>query len=781
MRQRPLCIAFLSLIAFIIIMKTSGFYLWGEPDKALRTLVSGLEGENCIISGVVASREEKENSISYFIKGSYLIKNISFKEACSTSAEGSEKVPLNNIRLYTSKEDSRLTIGSKIVIYGEPELYENAKNPGGFDAADYYAADNCCIFMYAEHYKVTEIPEFSPGELITSVREKLRDNLNTVMGESNASALCAMLLGDKTEITDETRLNYSVSGLLHLLAVSGMHVAIIGGGAKKLLLFIRLKQAPASIIAAVAACVYCVFTGAGDSSIRAAIMFTVLQLATVFLRSYDSISALSFAGIIMLMIRPMALFRSGFQLSFAAAAAISCVSPVLKKSLIRKKEASKIKKTLMDAAVVWLSVNLMTFPIVLYHFSEFPTYSIFANMLFVPLMGIIMPFGFAGAVASLFSMPIAKLLLFLPGIITAGIDIVGDLISKLPFSVFISGKPAVWQSLTSFAGALMIILILRNGMESRKKGDTSELFEIGTFSYRRLLFHVRVHPRRVMMLAAIGIFILAPIIRLPEGFSITSLDVGQGDCAVINDGGKVFIIDGGSSSESEVGRRVILPYLKAQGIRRVETVFVTHNDDDHIGGVIELLEMISEKETAVRVEHVVMPYWMKQTDVGSQIEELSALAKAETIYFKTGDRLKNGELVMRTISPGKVENVEDGNENSLVLSIEYNGFKALFTGDIGFEREEELAGKFGEYDYLKVAHHGSKNSSGEEFLKEISPTLCIISAPKNSTYGHPDAATLKRIEESGAHWLQTGLCGAIKTEIKNGKMAVSSYCKTEDQ
>ena len=751
MRQRPLCIAFLSLMAFIIIARSSGFYLWGEPDKALRVLVSQLEGEKCVISGTVASREEKENSISYFIEDSYLIQNIPFQRANAASIEEHKKIPFSNIRLYTSKEDSKFTIGSKIIIYGKPELYENAKNPGGFDAADYYAADNCCTYLYAEQCKIIDEPGFSFGEVLTSIREKIRNNLNSIMGEASSSALCAMLLGDRSEITDETQLNYSVSGLLHLLAVSGMHVAIIGGGVKKLLLFIKMKQRTSSIIAAAAACLYCVFTGAGDSSIRAAVMFSVMQMGMVFLRSYDSISALSFAGIIMLLVRPLALFRSGFQLSFAAAAAISCVSPVLKKKIIctGTGRIAQIKKSLIDSAVVWLSVNLMTFPIVLYHFCEFPIYSIFTNILFVPLMGIIMPFGFAGAVLSLICMPLAKVLLFLPGIITGCIDAAGSFVSRLPFSVIILGKPAIWQAAVSLFGAVLLIYILKseNKATSLRKG----------------------------FMVISGVLILMPVFRMPEGFSITALDVGQGDCAVINNFGNVFIMDGGSSSESEVGRRVILPYLKSQGIRQVEAVLISHNDDDHMGGIVELFEMIYKRETVVKIKNVVMPCWMKNDDVGKQIEEKALIAGTEVFYFKTDDCLKDGELIMRALSPDYVEEVEDGNENSLVLSVEYEKFRALYTGDIGFEREEELAGKFGKYDYLKAAHHGSKYSSGEAFLKEVSPSLCIISAPKSSSYGHPAPETIMRIEDAEVDWLQTGLCGAIRTEVKNGSMNVSYY------
>ena len=760
MRQRPLCIVFLALVIFIFAAKASGFSLWGEPEENLRRYAEEISGTDRVIYGVVAAREEKTNSISYFLKDTYLIQNTSFKEADIASVKKDTPVSLHNINLYLSKDESLITVGSEIIVFGEPEVYKNAGNPGGFDAAYYYAADDCCMSVYAEDIKVISEPGFSVGEAFALLKEKLRHNLNALMDDEPAAALSAMLFGVRTDITGEMKLDYSASGLSHILAISGMHVAIIGGALYRLFIFLRFNIKAASFAAIALAAVYCVFTGSSESTVRAVIMFAAMHMSKCVLRTYDQMSALSLAGIIMLAVNPMSLFRAGFQLSFAAVAGMACLMPLIKKKIFKKEGISKSAKLLRrwvtEPAVLWLSVNLMTFPIVLYHFSEFPVYSLVTNILFVPLVSIVMITGMAGAALSLFVPAAADLILFIPEIILNMQNKAGEVALELPNAMLILGKPLWWQIVLSYAGITVLALMLKK----RKTGSPAVGFGRSVFKAAPELCAV--------ILACVS------LVHLPEGFSVTALDVGQGDCIFIRDKNYVYMVDGGSSSESSVGRYSILPYIKSQGISTVEGIFLTHADTDHMNGVEELLGMILERKTGITVKYLFMPYWLADTNDGKNIAALAKKAGIAVRPLNNGDGIGFGGTDICVLNPETGDGLTD-NAGSLVMSVEHGGFKALLTGDIEGEGEERLLGSLGGYDCLKVAHHGSRNSGSEGFYNEVKPSVCIISAPKKSVYGHPHAETIKRIEDAGADWYQTGISGAVRVESDGSAMTVETY------
>jgi competence protein ComEC len=765
MRHRPLCIVFLSFVIFIFISKASGVFLWNEPDAGLKELAGAIEDTDCVIYGRVSLREEKSNSISYFLKDSYLIKDTSFKEASLDSLYEKPVFPLHNICLYTSKEDPVIKIGSDIIIFGQPEVYENAKNPGGFDAAYYYAADDCCISVFSSRYKILTEPGVSFSEASARLKEELRENLKEHMRGGSAAALSAMLFGDRTDLTAQIKLDYSASGLSHILAISGMHVAVIGNFVYRMLLKARLRIKPAAALSVFVVVMYCIFSGSSESTVRAAIMFAVMHIGRCCLRNYDQINALCLAGIIMLAVSPMSLFRAGFQLSFSAAGAVSCTAPVIKsriedrlknrgRTLDEKTLAGRVKKSVIDSVSVWIGVNLLTFPIVLYHFFEFPIYSIITNMIFVPLVQTVMILGFAGAFLSLLLPWAADALLFLPDMILYMQDAAGSLILKLPFSAVTVGKPQWWQILTAYFFIILFILMLRKQKTDRNRRDIRAILK--TYGFLPLA--------------------LIAVMHIPEGFSITALDVGQGDCIFIRNSRYVYMVDGGSSSESSIGQYSILPYIRSQGITAIEGIFLTHDDADHLNGIDELLELKRQGMTGVRINRFFIPYWLGSTDEGKGIIQAACDAGAQVFLLKAGDEISFGEVYIEVLSP-EVNDALEGNEGSLVLSVGYEGFKALLTGDLEGEGEERLLGKLGRYDCLKAAHHGSRNSGTEEFYREVSPAVCIISAPEKSIYGHPHKETLERIEEAGAKWYQTGISGAVRIEAADGTMTVETYLK----
>ena len=289
--------------------------------------------------------------------------------------------------------------------------------------------------------------------------------------------------------------------------------------------------------------------------------------------------------------------------------------------------------------------------------------------------------------------------------------------------------------------------------------------------------------------------------RSPEGFSLTMLDVGQGDCLVIREGNTVFLSDGGSTNVNEVGKYRILPYLKSQRISRIELAALSHDDADHTGGIEELLVMIARKETSLRIRRLAMPVWMAETEAGQRIREECRAAGTEVVLAERGDRIESGSIRIEVLHPFRQAEAADvpgedagetadgpvtvtdgvpyggmqsGNGGSLVLQVSCRGFTALLTGDLEKEGEEELLPYLPDVDCLKAGHHGSRWSSSEEFLEVTRPELALISAPKRSLYGHPHQETLDRLSEQGIKVFRTDLNGAVRIDIKNERVKVDT-------
>ncbi len=738
MRQRPLCVCFIGLLGIIWLFRTFGFANWWNPNIPDSFLLSLDSGESVQIYGTVVSRAEKTNSISYILSDAYAI----------DPNQENQNISLHKVQLYFSLTEDEIKIGSKIWVKGNLELYENASNPGGFDAADYYAAEDCYTHMYAEKWGFLKEAEYSPGEFICQVKKKMKSVFENGMSTEGSTALSAMLLGEKSNLEEETKLDYSVAGLSHLLSISGLHIGLIGTVLYRFLLQIKLGLKTSAISCCVLLGLYTGFTGASEATLRAFIMFGVLILAKNLLRSYDPLCALSLAGIIILILRPMSLFRAGFQLSFAAAAAASCVYPLLMKKGAGKEKRNLFFDKLYSGVLLWISINVITFPFILFHFYEFPLYSLISNLVFVPFMSAVLILGGVGALLGMFSKMLSTAFFFLPNLFFQLLSYYANFIEKLPYSMIVTGKPSIIQLIIGGFGLFFFLILIR----------------------KRWKKYVYLIP------AAMLVF---PAVRLPSGFSLTALDVGQGDALVVqSEGGNTFLIDGGSSSEDSPGKYILEPYLKSQGIVEIEGIVISHGDLDHTNAITEVLDRIYEGKSRLKIHHLFMPIWMKGGDEEKEILEKCSRLGITVFYLQKGDMLLAGNLKMKVVSPGKNDEL-NGNAGSVVLSLEYKGFKALLTGDLEKEGEEKLLGKLGSYDYLKTAHHGSKNSSSERFLMEVDPKVCIISAPKNSIYGHPHKETLERIEAIGSEYYQTGIKGAIKAYLKNGKLQLEFYKEGE--
>ena len=742
MRHRPLVPVFAALLLLISMLRFMELPLWSLEHftEAEQSEMSRIR----TLTGTIAERWRADDGYTY------LLKNVSV--TCAKNSYVISKARMSGI-------GDRLKTGTVISAGGKISFYEHESNPGGFDKKTYYEAEGIVCTVVPRNLKITGYRKiYGFTEKMTAFRERLSDIFSEAMGEENGPILSAMLLGEKEGMEEETKLNYSASGLGHLLAISGLHVGIVGMALLRLLLFLRMKRAPASVLASAVLYVYCIFTGSHDSTLRAFLMFAILAGARCLLRSYDMPSSLSLAGIILLTLRPQRLFAAGFLLSFGAAGGLAFVFPVLSRTFpfpkrrIRSERVSKLLKAGHEGLLVWLGVNLATIPILLRFYYEFAVYGVLANILFVPMTTAVLLFGIAGGLLSVFFLLPGKLLLLIPKYLITLQDGAGKVIRHLPGNTLITGKPDALRIICYILGLAVLLA----------------WFAICVNKKKRI-------PVLICAVLLMGLIFIRP----SYDFSVTALDVGQGDCFAITDGaGHTMLVDGGSSSADRCGKYIILPYLKAKGISRLAGVFVTHNDADHMNGILEMLNMKSDRTSSIPIETLFLPAWMEEDETGIKLASAAGRAGTKVVYLSAGAQILSEKTAFRVIFPFDDDSYT-GNEGSLVMKLRYQDFTALFTGDLEGEAEEIVTKLVDHCDYLKVAHHGSGGSSSDTFLEAVSPAVCIISAPKVSIYNHPSPETIRRIEKAGSQWLQTGKCGAITAFVRNNSILLDTYRKEE--
>ena len=399
-------------------------------------------------------------------------------------------------------------------------------------------------------------------------------------------------------------------------------------------------------------------------------------------------------------------------------------------------------------------VQLTTLPVILWFYGEVSMLGIFLNLLVLPTVGIVLGSGTAGALLGLFTVKGAFWAVVPGRVILKGYEFLTALLGKIPFCTWTGGKPEVWQIVVYyliFGGALWIYIALSK-KECAKQNKNRTCLD---------MWRIRA--------AGAGLICLALLLigyKPREDFRITCLDVGQGDGIVVEIENRWnILIDGGSTNKKEPGRYQLLPYLKSRGISRLDGIYISHTDEDHISGVRQLLEFSEKNLICLEIENLFLPDWHDVQD-NKNYQELTKLAKAagvRVLTVKSGDEIRYGSTRLKVLWPQFGASGEDVNEDAMVLEMISGNFRGLFTGDIGMETEKKLIenGLLEDVDFLKIAHHGSRYSTGADFLEITRPELAVISCSATNTYGHPSPDTLKRLKDSGSRVLITRDCGAV--------------------
>ncbi len=754
---------------------------------------------------------------------------LELKDAVAASYEAEETVyrPVGNLLVYADDiyaENGEIKYGQRIFVYGNGSIFEEAPNPGGFDAKAYYFSLGITGAVHGKTLRIQSFSHHRLNQALFQAKNKLLESYVTYLGTEGAGVISSMLLGERALLSEETEELYRHGGISHILAISGLHVSLIGTALYEMLRKTVLGRNGAIPVACAGVLLYGNFVEAGTSTKRAVIMFLLLLIATALGRTYDTLSAMSVSVIVILCQSPGALYTASFQLSFAAAYGASVLAAVLRKRGEVSKASSMngtgeaavetARRVALRSNSKWfrvreymgekvrnmfifgLAVQAVTFPFVAYHFFEYPVYGLLLNPIVVPLMTILLLCGLLSGVCGLFVPWLGHFFAGGTGGILWIYDCLCRLSEKLPGSLLLIGRPGVWQVVVYFVLLAMCL-------------------------------YVWVKQRTVVCCLILLPFVLLPVSLAP--FQAAFLDVGQGDGIVLRErGGAVLLVDGGSTSIQSVGEKRIIPYLKSQGTRVVDCAFVSHTDSDHISGLQEILaampvysgyrESVPGYTGTPIIKSLVLPEWYSlegsrggkpgteaETDAFSDeaYSELVRLAEEKNVeiyYMKAGDLMKVGEkLELCCLAPEKGVVYDNKNAASMVLLATYGEFDLLLTGDMEKEGELRLLedgvvfedarggeagnGSAGELsgiavEVLKVSHHGSYTASSEEFIAALQPRISVISCGKNNRYGHPHTETLETLYGANSRVYRTDESGCVTVKVgREGNLSIHRWCE----
>ncbi|WP_181315313.1 DNA internalization-related competence protein ComEC/Rec2 [Salsuginibacillus halophilus] len=659
------------------------------------------------------------------------------------AAEGIQVQAFAFLQNEAEKQKSEaLKQGMECYMTGEFERPSTATNFHAFDYKEYLYTEQIHWQWFLEAIPVDCQPAYTWLDYLEHYRQAGVSQVASLLEDPFAGVAAALLFGERKLLDPEVETMYQRLGLIHVLAVSGLHVGIVSFVVYRVFIRFALTKVQALTSLVWLLPLYALLTGAAPSVVRAALIGMLVALALRFHWKLSPLDGLGFAALLMLWADPYYIQHIGFQLSFLITAAI-----ILSRGWLFEKKRNYLSQLFF----VSLISQIAAVPVLLYHFHEFSWISPLLNLWFVPFM-------------TLFIMPAAALSFFIVFIHPSLLVIFSPVNSILSF----------------IHDALITVESWRFGFIVFGQPSLGDVFVL-SLATAGLLLSFECH-RRVMFIAWSGWVLLlgwpAITASIDQTGKVTMLDVGQGDSIVIQwpQREAVDVIDAGGivsfinedeswreqSEPFEPGRDVVGPYLKSQGITKIDRLIITHGHWDHYGGAFHLLE-------AFDVRKVV--YGAVAVDEPGEQRFLHAVAEAgsEFIQVRAGDSWMRSDAPVQVLAP--IGHETDLNDRSIVLQKTIGQMEWLFMGDLETEGERRLVQQeraLEEVDVLKAGHHGSRTSTTPDFLEAVSPEAVLISAGRNNLYGHPHEEVIERLEMNEVPALRTDQLGAVRYTFQEG-------------
>lgn len=697
--------------------------------------------------------------------------------------------------------------GDYICMSGTVSVPDSATNPGTFDQYIYLRNKGYYLCISNGTIESGNHRTYSIEGFLYGIKNRCTKIIDNSFDSESAGIVKAMLVADKSTLDKNIKKLYSENGIAHIMAISGVHVAIIGMTLYGFLRKLRIGRLISGTFSIAIIILYGIMTGMSSSTERAVIMLILSIAAEYFGRKTDAPTSMGFAMIIMVLGNPYVILDAGFQLSFAAITGVTVVAPQLRKLLrmfkrfikaADEKKKQKHKKImslrkviikLIDALVVGIASFITTTPVIIYYYYQFPPYSILINLIVIPLVSLIVGGSILVVLTGLFFAGAAVVMTYPVRLILFGYKYLCIFASGLPGASVLVGHIGIGMLFVYYLSVVLIFAILR-------------MIRIGKTE--------RGGPILYLMLATVlFLTVVYEVYLYDKSLKVVYMDVGQGDGVLLRTSGHGgILIDGGSSSNKRVGEYVMVPVLKYYGVSEVEYAFVSHGDVDHVSGLEYLL---NEEQSGVHVVNLVLPEYGDQ-DALQELKSEATANNVNIIYMKPGDNItynhqhaetinieclypdeeagqgvldtNNLSMILKTtitwdVREADIENLNKSSDSDASLSL-------LFVGDAGIAAEKRLIelyekNSLGEIsdsiacDILKVGHHGSRNSSGSDFLKRVSAMYGIISCGNDNRYGHPHAETLERLKMADTKYMTTKEHGAIILSIERGDWSLSGY------
>ncbi len=577
---------------------------------------------------------------------------------------------------------------------------------------------------------------------IFDLRKTMLERMDAAFPGVEGGMLKAIVLGDTSGLTAQVREAFLDSGTYHILVISGLHVGFLAGSLFFLSRAARIPLSAASLITVLGVVFYTLLTGGSPPIFRAALMMSLYLVALVVGRERDLANAVALAAFLLLLWNPLYLFDAGFQLTFVATGTI--LVALHRWDLSR---FPRVGRWILASLVASTAATLATGLLLAFHFNRVSLMGIMANLVMVPLGGILTAVGMAYSILLLILPKGIPLLQLGVSLLARGMISTASLFARVPLASIRLYTPTPLMMVTSYGllGVILLPAVRRRGL---LLGVTTMLL-VGQVAWK--LFPVE-----------------------QGGIEATFLDVGQGDAIFLAlPGRRTMLVDGGGSLDDrfDIGERVVAPYLWNHWVRRLDVVALSHPQPDHIGGLRAVLKNFPVGEVWESGYPSTAPTYRWLHDfVRKQGVPLRRITR--------GDRIPLGsEVVVTVLHPPKSFVIRRQgrtsalvNNNSLVLAIDHPQVRLLLTGDIEKEAEASLlgAGLVLQADLLKVPHHGSRGSSSGSFLRSVRPRWAVVQAGDRNPFGHPHPEALSRYAAQGVTVFRTDQHGAVTFEFRDG-------------